>query len=83
MQEFGYDFEGLDFTATEGGLQVIQEIVEELMDTFEDEALSEAEQIFVLVALLRTAKVALCISLGPSTEQVQGFLAVDIQVFMV
>lgn len=83
MQEFGYDFGGLDFTATEGGLQVIQGIVGELMDTFEEEALSEAEQIFVLVSLLRTAKVALCISLGPSTEQVREYLATDIQVFMV
>jgi hypothetical protein len=82
-QEFGYDFGGLDFTATEGGLQVIQGIVGELMDTFEEEALSEAEQIFVLVSLLRTAKVALCISLGPSTEQVREYLATDIQVFMV
>ena len=32
MQEFGYDFGGLDVNSTEGGLQVIQGIVE-LMDT--------------------------------------------------
>ena len=44
------------FTAAEGGLQSIQGIMGEPMDTFEDEDLREAEQIFVLAALLRTAK---------------------------
>lgn len=83
MREFGYDFEQLVWTASEGGLQAIQEITAELMNDFEDEGLSEAEQTFVLVALLRTSKVAFGISLGPSTQKIREYLETDIQVFMV
>lgn len=61
----------------------MQTIVRELVNTLEDEALSGAEQTFVLVTLIGTAKVALCISLGPSTEQIREYLATDVQVFMV
>lgn len=81
--EFGWKFEDLDFYANEGGLQVIQDIAGDLMDALGDESLTEAEQVFILVALIRTAKFALVILLGPSTEMAQGLLAVDTQVHLV
>lgn len=83
MLEFGWKFGDLDFYANEGGLQVIQDIAATLMDALGDESLTEAEQVFILVALMRTAKVALVILLGPSTEAIQGLLAVDSQVHLV
>lgn len=83
MQDFGWSFEGLDFYANEGGLQVIQNIAGDVMDALGDESLTEAEQLFVLVALLRTAKFALSVCLGPGTEMAQGLLAVDMQVHLV
>jgi hypothetical protein len=83
IDEFGRDFERLDFYANEGGLQVVQKLSNTLMDVLWDENLTEAEQFFTLVALLRTAKVAQCIYLGPSTEAVGGLLQIDLPVYLV
>ncbi|KUJ17667.1 uncharacterized protein LY89DRAFT_58771 [Mollisia scopiformis] len=82
MREFGDDFANFEFTATKGGLQIIQSLARELMQPLEDESLSEAEQIFTSVALLRIAKVALCIALESDTEQIRGYLSTDIQVYV-
>ncbi|KAI4236061.1 MAG: hypothetical protein LQ349_002785 [Xanthoria aureola] len=55
---FGEAFSKLDQTASEGGLQHIQQEVQTLVGFLVHERLSEAEQLFTLVAMLRTAKVA-------------------------
>jgi hypothetical protein len=83
MYEFGRESESLDLYANEGGLQVVQDLSNELMDALWDEHFTEAEQLFVLVALLRTAEVAQCIYLGPSTKAVGGLLQTDLLVYLV
>jgi hypothetical protein len=80
MQDFDEDFEGIDRTADEGGLQLISDIAANLMDRLDDERLGQAEQIFLLVALLRTVKVANCIVDGPATISIMDILHSDIQV---
>jgi hypothetical protein len=52
------------------------------MDTLEDEILTESEQVFLLVALLRTAKVGSCIWNGKDSKIVDEFLTTDAQVYM-
>ena len=53
-------------SANEGGLQRVQEVASSLGKALEQERLSVAEQTFTLVALLRTAKVLLCVLMRPS-----------------
>lgn len=81
MVEFESDFEAIDRSANEGGLQLIQEITENLLDRMADWSLSLAEQLFILVGVLRTAKVGLCIALGQDTSDALDILYNDIQVY--
>ena len=76
-------FSKLDRTASEGGLQHIQQEVRTLEEFLARKRLSEAEQIFTLVAMLRTAKVAVCVSFGPDTSQIDGILESDARVWLV
>lgn len=83
LDEFKEDFEGITESAHDGGFQLIKDVKDNLIDALEDERLSEAEIFFTIVALLRTVKVAHCISLGPSTELIQDILVNDAQVYIV
>ncbi|KAL8966329.1 MAG: hypothetical protein Q9183_003418 [Haloplaca sp. 2 TL-2023] len=60
------DFSSIYRSANEGGLQCIQEVASKFRTFVERERLSVAERIFTLVALLRTAKVLLCVVMGPN-----------------
>ena len=82
LDEFLEDFESIDRSANEGGLQLIQEVAANLMDRLNDEKLSEAEQIFTLGAMLRTAKAGLCVAVGPNTRAVEKILFHDIRVWL-
>ena len=83
MNSFSLDFDHVELNAIEGGHQLIQEIAANLLDMLADQALSDAEQLYVLVALLRTAKYAFCLLQGPGTEDVLDFLFKDMQVHFV
>ncbi|KAL8777587.1 MAG: hypothetical protein Q9213_007795 [Squamulea squamosa] len=50
------DYELVDRSANDGGLQKIRDVAAKLLEILADERLSPAEQIYTLVAMLRTAK---------------------------
>jgi hypothetical protein len=83
MTDFEYEFMTLDRTATEGGLQIIQETAELVVLALEKEMLSEGEQLFAVVAMLRAAKMALCVVQGPSTVKLRDIILQDVQVYLV
>ena len=70
-------------TATEGGLQDIQGLAANVMDFLTDEELTEAEQLYVLVALLRGVKVAQCVLAGSDTAALENILRKDVQAHLV
>ncbi|PGH19259.1 hypothetical protein AJ80_04124 [Polytolypa hystricis UAMH7299] len=83
IHDFELDFQHLDLSAREGGLQDIQGVAADLMDFLADEELSDAEQLYALVALLRTIKVCQCVMMGSDTTSLRDILLKDIQVHMV
>jgi len=83
MEEFGIDFQNIDLSAKEGGLQDIQGLAANVMDFLTDEELTEAEQLYVLVALLRSVKVAQCVLAGSDTADLDGILRKDVQAHLV
>ena len=84
LHDVFYDaFLRIDRTTSEGGLQQIQEVVRDLIEFLVRKRLSEAERLFTLVAMLRTAKVAVCVSTGPSTSQIKSILKSDARVWLV
>jgi hypothetical protein len=83
MKEFDIDFQNIDLSAKEGGLQDIQGLAANVMDFLTDEELTEAEQLYVLVALLRSVKVAQCVLAGSDTTNLDGILRKDVQAHLV
>lgn len=65
------------------GLQHIQQEVRTLEEFLARKRLSEAEQLFTLVAMLRTVKVAVRVSFGPDTSQIGSILKNDARVWLV
>ncbi|KAF1815781.1 hypothetical protein P152DRAFT_446800 [Eremomyces bilateralis CBS 781.70] len=83
-EEFEQDFITLDQSAEGDGYQDIQSLVGNVLDFFiEDENLSEPEQLYLLVALLRTYKVCQCIQMGEDTKPLEEVILRDIQAYMV
>lgn len=83
MEEFSLDFHMLDLDAHEGGLQDIQKVAANIMDWLLDEDLTDAEQVYVLIAFLRGLKVAQCVLSGPDTTALFRLLHQDVQVHLV
>ncbi|KAK5464588.1 hypothetical protein LTS15_001150 [Exophiala xenobiotica] len=83
MGDFEYEFSNLERTPTEGGLQFIRPLAQLILHTLEKEMLSEGEQLFAIVAVVRAAKMALCIVHGPSTVKLRDILVHDVQVYLV
>ena len=83
MTDFEYEFQTLDRTASEGGFQIIAETAGMLKRELERHDLSDGEQLFTAVAVLRTAKMALCIAQGPSTAKLRDNLVHDVPVYLV
>jgi hypothetical protein len=77
--DLGSDFISMEETASEGGLQDIQLIAAVLIDFLTLEQLAEAEQLFVIVAGIRTAKVCECIARGQNTTYLRKFFYSDMQ----
>ena len=82
MTDFDLEFSSLDRTSKDGGLQIIQTIAGGLVQTLKEQNLSEAEQLFATIALLRAAKVGLCIVRGPETRKLRDVLRHDVQVYL-
>ncbi|KAL8964842.1 MAG: hypothetical protein Q9183_004182 [Haloplaca sp. 2 TL-2023] len=70
-------FDSIYRSANEGGLQRIREVASSLRKALKQERLSVAEQTFTLVALLRTAKVLLCVLMGPHLRGSDGSSLLD------
>ena len=83
MDEFIVDFNHIDRSAHNGGLQDIQALAENVMDFFVDEELTPAEQCYVLVACLRAVKVAMSVLLGADTSMLREVLVKDVQAHLV
>lgn len=83
MEGFEIDFQNIDLSAKEGGLQDIQGLAANVMDFLTDEELTEAEQLYVLVALLRSVKVAQCVWAGSDTANLKDILRKDVQAHLV
>lgn len=83
MDEFELDFQNIDLSADQGGLQDIQGLAANVMDFLTDEELSEAEQLYVLVALLRSAKVAQSVLAGSDTYDLYEILTKDVLAHLV
>ena len=82
MLEFQLEFLSRDGTSHGGSLRIMQTITGSLIDCFTDHHLSTAEQLFTSVAMLRTAKLALCVARGMDTSQLRDVLLHDVQVYM-
>ncbi|KAL1880758.1 hypothetical protein Daus18300_001372 [Diaporthe australafricana] len=83
MEEFEVDFHNIDLSADQGGLQDIQGLAANVMDFLTDEELTEAEQLYVLVALLRSAKVAQSVLAGSDTDDLLDILTKDVLAHLV
>ncbi|RSL44919.1 hypothetical protein CEP54_014493 [Fusarium duplospermum] len=81
--EFEIDFMNIDLSAEEGGHQDIQGLADSVMDFLTDEELNEAEQLYMLVALLRAVKVCQSILAGSSTAEITEILFKDVQAHLV
>ncbi|KAI0414740.1 hypothetical protein F5X98DRAFT_239200 [Xylaria grammica] len=83
MEEFEIDFQNIDLSAHEGGLQDIQGLKDNVMDFLTDEELTQPEQLYMLVALLRGVKVAQCVLAGSDTKDLRDILLKDVQAHLV
>lgn len=82
-EEFELDFMNIDLSAKEGGYQDIKGLTENVMDFLTDEELNEAEQLYILVALLRATKVCQFVQAGSNTTEMHEILLKDVQIHLV
>ena len=82
MTDFDLEFSSLDRTSRDGGLRIIQTIADSLLQSFRDQGLSAAEQLFASVAIIRSVKFGLCVARGIDTSQLRDILVHDVQVYM-
>jgi hypothetical protein len=85
MDSFSLEFENLEHTAVDGGLAIVEQTAGNLLDTlgWRVEGLSPPEKLFALVAMLRAAKMALCVTQGTDTSDLKDILSKDVQVYPV
>ncbi|KAJ6164777.1 hypothetical protein N7470_003449 [Penicillium chermesinum] len=85
MNSFTFEFANLERTSIDGGLQLVQQISNNLLDTlgWRVEGLTPTEKLFALVAMLRAAKMALCIAQGTDTSILRDILLNDVQVHLI
>ncbi|KAL8856869.1 MAG: hypothetical protein Q9178_006586 [Gyalolechia marmorata] len=80
--DFSLEFSSVDRTSKDGGSRIINTISDSLLAYLNEENLSDAEKLFCLVALLRTAKMALCVARGTDTAMLRDVLVRDVQVYL-
>jgi hypothetical protein len=83
MSDFAYEFSNVDRTAAEGGWQLMKEMAVLILHELDQLVLEEAEQLFTLVAVLRAAKMAMCVVQGSNTAMLREILLKDAQVHLV
>ena len=66
----------------DGGGRIIRTVSDSLLGYLQEGSLTAAEQLFALIALLRTAKMGMCISRGPDTAKLKDVLMKDVQVYL-
>lgn len=72
-----------DESSLEGGAQLNKDTAQILLDNLEDNELTRAEALYMLVAVLRTIKVGECVLTGPDTALLADILEKDVQVSLV
>ncbi|KAI4152782.1 MAG: hypothetical protein LQ341_000647 [Variospora aurantia] len=82
MKDFDLEFSRVDRAPSDGGLRIIKTISGSLLQFLQEQDLSKAERLFALVALLRTAKMALGMARGSDTTNLRDVLVHDVQVYM-
>lgn len=82
MKDFDLEFSRVDHAPSDGGLRIIKTISGSLLQFPHEQDLSKAERLFALVALLRTAKMALGMARGSDTTNLRDVLVHDVQVYM-
>ena len=82
MVDFEDELRIVDRTSSDGGFQIIQQIADNLKQALVEHNLSEPEQLFAIVALLRAAKTALCVIRGTDTTKLRDVLLHDVQVYL-
>lgn len=82
MMDFDLEFSSVDRTSRDGASRIIKTIAGSLLQYLNEQGLSKAEQLFALVALLRTAKMGLCIARGMDTAKLHDVLVHDVQVYL-
>ncbi|KAL8774466.1 MAG: hypothetical protein Q9209_000839 [Squamulea sp. 1 TL-2023] len=80
--DFHLEFSSVDRTSKDGGSRIIETISESLLGYLKEQNLSDAEQLFCIVALLRAAKMALCVARGTDTAMLREVLVHDVQVYL-
>ncbi|KAL8884460.1 MAG: hypothetical protein Q9215_007501 [Flavoplaca cf. flavocitrina] len=82
MTDFHLEFTSVDRTSKDGGSRIINTISDSILVYLKEHGLTEAEQLFCLVALLRTVKMALCVARGTDTTMLRDVLIYDVQVYL-
>ncbi|KAI4269145.1 MAG: hypothetical protein L6R38_007575 [Xanthoria sp. 2 TBL-2021] len=82
MTDFHLEFTSLDRTSKDGGSRIIETISDSLLEYLKEQGLDDAERLFCIVALLRTAKMALCVARGTDTAMLRDVLIHDVQVYL-
>ncbi|KAI4272395.1 MAG: hypothetical protein LQ337_005324 [Flavoplaca oasis] len=82
MTDFHLEFTSVDRTSKDGGSRIINIISDSILAYLREQGLTEAEQLFCLVALLRTVKMALSVARGTDTAMLKDVLVHDVQVYL-
>lgn len=84
MQTFDLEFSSVDRASTSknGGGRILKTISNSLVVFLKEQGLGKAEQLFALVGLLRTVKVAVCLARGVDTVLLRDVLVNDLQVWL-
>lgn len=83
MSDYEFEFSSLDRTSADGGHQIVKELAGLIAHSLEKALLSEEEQLFTMMAMLRAAKMALCLLNGPDTAKLREIFIRDAQVYLV
>ncbi|KAL8736087.1 MAG: hypothetical protein Q9181_002562 [Wetmoreana brouardii] len=82
MTDFDLEFSSVDRKSRSGVIRIIKTISHSLLQYLKQLNLSGAEQLFSLVALLRTVKMALCVVRGTDTAKLRDVLVHDVQIYL-
>lgn len=82
MQTFDLEFSSVDRASKGGGGRIVRTISNSLVLFLKEQGLRKAEQLFALVGLLRSVKVAVAVGRGVDTRGLRDVLVNDLQVWL-